>query len=184
MKRTLLFIGLILFVTGLFAGIAAALLLPASASAQDLPGEGRRLDLVGVDVTQDEIASGSVSLDEIRRQGQLVFSAPFNKADGYGDGPGVAPDPTPPGGRPTLQDNGTFLRVNGLDGQSCASSVTPLSAIGAFPRRSAWAASAAPRATRCSCRSTSTHRTASSTAASSTLPSCSARVASSCSRGR
>ena len=119
MKRTLLFIGLILFVTGLFAGIAAALLLPASASAQDLPGEGRRLDLVGVDVTQDEIASGSVSLDEIRRQGQLVFSAPFNKADGYGDGPGVAPDPTPPGGRPTLQNNGTFLRINGLGAQTC-----------------------------------------------------------------
>jgi hypothetical protein len=103
----------------LLLGGATAGLLPASSSAQDLPGEGRRLDLVGVDVTQDRIASGSVSLREIRRQGQLVFSVPFGKADGYGDGPGVAPDPTPPGGRPTLQDNGTFLRVNGLDGQSC-----------------------------------------------------------------
>ena len=69
-------------------GSATALLLSAGASAQDLPGEGRRLDLVGVDVTQDEIASGSVSLSEIRRQGQLVFSVPFSKADGYGDGPG------------------------------------------------------------------------------------------------
>jgi hypothetical protein len=119
MKWRLLFVGLTLLVTGLFAGIAAALLLPASASAQGLPGEGRRLDLVGVDVTQDEIASGSVRLNEIRRQGQLVFSAPFNKADGYGDGPGVGPDPTSPGGRPTLQSNGTFLRVNGLGAQSC-----------------------------------------------------------------
>lgn len=98
---------------------AAALLLSASASAQDLPGEGRRLDLVGVDLTQDEIASGSVSLREIRRQGQLVFSVPFSKADGYGDGPGVGPDATSPGARPTLQGNGTFLRVNGLGAQSC-----------------------------------------------------------------
>jgi hypothetical protein len=100
-------------------GRAAALLLSVSASAQVLPGEGRRLDLVGVDVTQEEIASGSVSLGEIRRQGQLVFSAPFSKADGYGDGPGVGPDPTSPGGRPTLQGNGTFLRVNGLGAQAC-----------------------------------------------------------------
>jgi len=100
-------------------GSATALLLSAGASAQDLPGEGRRLDLVGVDLTQDEIASGSVPLVEIRRQGRLVFSVPFSKADGYGDGPGVDPDPTSPGGRPTLQGNGTFLRVNGLGAQSC-----------------------------------------------------------------
>ncbi|MBW2716928.1 MAG: hypothetical protein JRD03_12665 [Deltaproteobacteria bacterium] len=93
--------------------------LAASASAQGLPGEGRHLDLVGVDVTQAAIERGSVSLREIRRQGQLIFSVPFNKADGYGDGPGIDPDPTSPGGRPTLQDNGTFLRVNGLDAQSC-----------------------------------------------------------------
>jgi hypothetical protein len=100
-------------------GSAAALLFPASAPAQALPGEGRQLDLVGVNLTQDEIADGSVSLAEIRRQGQLVFSVPFVKADGYGDGPGVDPDPTSPGGRPTLQGNGTFLRVNGLGAQSC-----------------------------------------------------------------
>jgi hypothetical protein len=103
----------------LLLGSASDVLLPATASAQNLPGEGRRLDIVGVDLTQDEIARGSVPLAEIRRQGQLVFSSPFNKADGYGDGPGVGPDPTSPGGRPTLQDNGTFLRVNGLDAQTC-----------------------------------------------------------------
>jgi hypothetical protein len=107
------------WVASLLLGSAVALGLPAGASAQELPGEGRRLDLVGVDVTQDEIATGALSLSEIRRQGQLVFSSPFSKADGYGDGSGVATDPTPPGGRPTLQGNGTFLRVNGLDGQSC-----------------------------------------------------------------
>jgi hypothetical protein len=103
----------------LLLGNAVVVGLPTGASAQELPGEGRRLDIVGVDVTQDEISSGSLSLNEIRQQGQLVFSTPFSKADGYGDGPGIASNPTLPGGRPTLQGNGTFLRVNGLDGQSC-----------------------------------------------------------------
>ena len=73
----------------LLLGSAAALWLPAIAAAQELPGEGRRLDLVGVDVTQDALASGAIPLDEIRRQGQLVFSSPFSKADGYGDGPAL-----------------------------------------------------------------------------------------------
>jgi hypothetical protein len=49
----------------------------------------------------------------------LVFSTPFNRHDGYGDGPIDSADPISPGGRPTLQGNRTFLRVNGLDGQSC-----------------------------------------------------------------
>lgn len=95
--------------------------LATRAEAQDLlPGEGPRLDQVGVTITQDEIESGVVSLQEIRRQGRLVFSTPFNEADGYGDGSRPDPaDTVSPGGRPTLQDNGTFLRVNGLDGQSC-----------------------------------------------------------------
>ncbi len=59
---------------------------------------------------QAAIASGRVSLDEIRRQGLITFSTPFNKLDGYGDGPS---------GRPTMGGNGTLLRVNGLDAQSC-----------------------------------------------------------------
>lgn len=60
-----------------------------------------------------------MTLEDIRRAGMKVFSAPFNRMDGYGDGPVDPIDPTSPGGRPTLQDNGTFLRVNGLDAQSC-----------------------------------------------------------------
>ena len=91
---------------------------PSSSLAQPL--EGPALERAGVDITQEQIAGGRISLKEIRRQGRLVFSTPFNKADGYGDGPfDAGEDPIAPGGRPTLQGNGTFLRVNGLDGQSC-----------------------------------------------------------------
>jgi hypothetical protein len=60
-----------------------------------------------------------MSLDEIRSAGLKMFSTPFNKRDGYGDGPMNPLDTTGPGGRPTLGGNGTFLRVNGLDGQTC-----------------------------------------------------------------
>jgi hypothetical protein len=94
--------------------------VPGRAEAEPvLPGEGPRLREVGISITQEAIESGELPLREIRRQGRLVFSTPFRKADGYGDGPVDPDDPTSPGARPTLQGNGTFLRVNGLDGQSC-----------------------------------------------------------------
>lgn len=51
----------------------------------------------------------------------MVFTTPFNKQDGHGDG-GVDllnPDNRSPGNRPSLQGNNTYLRVNGLDSQSC-----------------------------------------------------------------
>lgn len=90
--------------------------LAVSVSAQ-LPGEGPRL---GKDrITQEQIESGELTLREIRQAGLRMFATPFNKQDGYGDGPMDPFDPTTPGGRPTLQNNGTFLRVNGLDGQTC-----------------------------------------------------------------
>jgi hypothetical protein len=89
------------------------------ATAADLPGEAPRLEEVGVTVTQEAIEAGALSLQQLRRQGLLVFSTPFNAFDGYGDGPRNVADPISPGGRPSLQGNGTFLRVNGLDGQSC-----------------------------------------------------------------
>lgn len=85
----------------------------------DSAGERRRLVEAGVTITQAQIEKGKLPLREIRRQGMLVFSTPFNKADGYGDGPLDPSAPISFGGRPTLQGNGTFLRVNGLDGQSC-----------------------------------------------------------------
>ena len=96
---------------------AAALTVPAAVAFAQLPGEGPRL---GSDrITQAEIESGELTLQDIRRAGMIVFTTPFNKADGYGDGPMNPMNTTEPGGRPTLQNNGTFLRINGLDGQTC-----------------------------------------------------------------
>lgn len=79
------------------------------------PGSSRTLGRV----TQDEITNGSLSLREIRLLGRTLFSTPFTRADGFGDGTMNPADPTSPGGRPTMADNGTYLRVNGLDAQSC-----------------------------------------------------------------
>jgi len=70
-------------------------------------------------LAQDEIASGQVPLKKIRERGLEVFSTPFTASVGYGDGPLNSSDRTSPGGRPTLQNNGSFLRVNGLDAQTC-----------------------------------------------------------------
>ena len=60
--------------------------------------------------------------DTLRALGQAIFTTPFNRQDGLGDGP-YDPTEWPPfalGHRPTLQNNDTtFLRVNGLDAQSC-----------------------------------------------------------------
>jgi hypothetical protein len=83
-----------------------------------LPGEGPRLG--NKVVNQDDIAGGRMALIDIRKEGMRMFTTPFNKADGFGDGPfDPFEDPTAFGGRPTLQGNGTFLRVNGLDAQTC-----------------------------------------------------------------
>jgi cytochrome c peroxidase len=70
---------------------------------------------------QIDIANGVHSLKVIRKAGMKIFSTPFNKHDGYGDGePGLTLlDNRLPGNRPTLQGNKTFLRVNGLDSQTC-----------------------------------------------------------------
>jgi hypothetical protein len=94
--------------------IAPALL--SSAYAADLPGEGPRLGPERI--AQKQIASVSLSLLDIRRAGMQMFTTPFNKDDGYGDGPMDGAESSRfPGNRPTI--NGTFLRVNGLDGQTC-----------------------------------------------------------------
>jgi len=65
--------------------------------------------------------SGLLSLNDLRRMGLSVFATPFNTYDGLGDGPfdPRETDSVIPGHRPTLQGNGLFLRVNGLDAQSC-----------------------------------------------------------------
>ncbi|MCB9891200.1 MAG: hypothetical protein H6833_06105 [Planctomycetes bacterium] len=81
------------------------------------PGEGPALGKNRI--TQAQITGGVLSLDDIRAAGLLIFSTPFNKHDGFGDGPMNPSNTTGFGGRPTLQNNGTFLRVNGLDSQTC-----------------------------------------------------------------
>ena len=115
--------------------LLAMTLLAAPLLGRD-PGEG---PVLGPDrITQEEIASGELGLDEIRRAGLEMFTAMFNRWDGLGDGPIDPADTLSPGGRPTLQGNGMHLRVNGLDAQGCfechavvrASSIPPLFGLG------------------------------------------------------
>ncbi len=67
------------------------------------------------------LSSGALTLDEVRRNGMAVFTTPFNRYDGMGDGPfdPAESDTRAFGQRPTLQGNGIYLRINGLDAQSC-----------------------------------------------------------------
>ena len=78
------------------------------------------LDLTFGELT-GSLNSGAVSLDQVRRAGMEVFTRPVTTVQGYGDGPFEPSELSPivPGNRPTLQGNGTSLRVNGLDAQSC-----------------------------------------------------------------
>jgi hypothetical protein len=104
--------------------LVSGLLMIAPVTAQGGGGlppgaEGPTLGPLPDRVTQADITGGGMTLDEIRLAGLKIFATPFNKLDGYGDGPMDFSDTTSPGGRPTLQNNGTFLRVNGLDSQTC-----------------------------------------------------------------
>ena len=64
---------------------------------------------------------GRLSMDDLRRMGLSVFSTPFTPRDGLGDGPFDVSETEPGklGQRPTLQARQVFLRINGLDAQSC-----------------------------------------------------------------
>jgi hypothetical protein len=94
--------------------ILAILTLAVGSLSADQPGEsgalGERLD-------QDALVE--MSLTQAIREGERIFTTPFNHLDGYGDGPLDPVDTISPGGRPTLQGNGMFLRINGLDAQAC-----------------------------------------------------------------
>lgn len=83
------------------------------ASAQIVTGDEPALGPPELRVRQSDMDSGALGLWQIRQAGFRFFTTRFRHADGYGDGPAEL------GGRPTLQGNGTFLRVNGLDSQSC-----------------------------------------------------------------
>jgi len=103
------------------------LALPAVAAVQS-PNHEATTDLTQ-DVLVEGLESGKISCTEARQLGLLVFSTPFNTLDGLGDGPFDIWEwqdwedghlgPIGFGHRPTLQGNGVFLRVNGLDSQSC-----------------------------------------------------------------
>jgi hypothetical protein len=96
--------------------LLGAPLLSTPAAAQT-PGEQPALGTNRI--TQALIESGTLNSRQIRRKGLELFSTPFNKLDGMGDGPMNPLDPTSPGHRPTLGGNGTLLRINGLDSQTC-----------------------------------------------------------------
>ncbi|MGE3182306.1 MAG: hypothetical protein AB7N71_11805 [Phycisphaerae bacterium] len=102
--------GLIAIAAG---GCPIASVLP---ELRDALPEGPRM---GTRMVQEDIASGQLTLAEIRARGMLMFTSPFSIEDGYGDGPMNPDDTLSFGGRPTLQNNGVFLRVNGLDAQTC-----------------------------------------------------------------
>lgn len=83
-------------------------------------GEGPRLDPDRP--LQAEIEAGLFSLNELIDAGEVIFSTPFNRFDGYGDGPVDPSNTRDPGGRPHFGQqgpNGVTLRVNGLDAGSC-----------------------------------------------------------------
>jgi hypothetical protein len=102
------------------------LVMPALGRAQGPSAPGGPSESVGVPmdgpaiptprILQADIAGGAYTLYQLRRRGLEMFTTPFNKYDGHGDGL-TGPDPTAFGQRPTV--NGTWLRVNGLDSQTC-----------------------------------------------------------------
>jgi hypothetical protein len=99
----------------------AALALAASLAAGAARAETSGLQLIRSKSHYSAANPATGRLADIRRLGMLIFSTPLTKADGHGDGP-FDPAKGPnflPGNRPTLQGNGTILRVNGLDAQSC-----------------------------------------------------------------
>jgi hypothetical protein len=92
-------------------GLAASI---AQAETPAMPGESPTLT---PRIEQTDLSD--MPLREIIQHGRRIFSTPFNVLDGLGDGPIDPADPTAFGGRPTIDDNGMFLRINGLDSQTC-----------------------------------------------------------------
>jgi hypothetical protein len=106
-----------------------------SAGTEPGTGEGR--------ISQADVESGVLALRDIRLTGMAMFATSFTQAHGYGDGPVDPGDPLSPGGRPTLEGGGTFLRVNGLDAQSCIECHSVVSAAAVPPRLGVGGAGAA-----------------------------------------
>jgi hypothetical protein len=106
--------------------LALACLIGIPAFAASNPqGEPAHPEIGSLDDILAAFDNGDLSLNDLRRMGLSVFSTPFNSFDGMGDGPFDPSEYDEDGStlalghRPTLQGNGTLLRVNGLDAQSC-----------------------------------------------------------------
>jgi hypothetical protein len=99
-------------------GLAAILVLIAGglAVAQD------RTITTAVSIAQDQLAAGAYTTNQVVQSGRQFFAVPFLKEDGHGEG-----DAGPRSGQRSQQWAGSttdplsipFLRVNGLDSQSC-----------------------------------------------------------------
>ena len=117
----------------LVALAALCLLVAPPLAAAGPEGEPAHADIGTLNDLLLDFDNGDLSLDDLRRLGLSVFSTPFNTLDGFGDGPfdpaelGPDGDTSEFGHRPTLQGNGTLLRINGLDAQSCNECHTILS---------------------------------------------------------
>ena len=99
---------------------AFALAAPLTAVADDDPVDIRNLFTGDNRVQQSDLAN--MTRDEIRLAGMRMFTNPFRVADGFGDGATFDNGSNPSGvqgDRGTLQGNGTFQRIGGLDGQTC-----------------------------------------------------------------
>ena len=99
-------ISLLLLTTGLVLGTSSVAIASDDARALDPR------------ITQNQVEN-ALSLIQLRREGQRIFSTPFNRADGFGDGPINPLDKVSPGGRPTFRNHGSLLRMNGIDSQTC-----------------------------------------------------------------
>ncbi len=88
--------------------------LTAHADPPAMPGETATLT---PRIQQSDL--DGMTVREMIEHGRRIFSTPLNIMDGLGDGPIDPGDPTSFGGRPTIDNNGVFLRINGLDSQTC-----------------------------------------------------------------
>lgn len=92
--------------------LALLLAVPAVSSAADLG----KLYQDEYRVQQSDISG--LTRNELRLAGMRMFTNPFLKSEGYGDGDDYQPTGSQ-GERGTLQGNGTFQRIGGLDAQTC-----------------------------------------------------------------
>jgi len=92
-------------------------------AAQDSGVQGIESGVTTIHEIAQAMESSPAALNHFRRLGMEVFTGRFNRSDGHGDGPfdldEWIEDPLALGHRATLQGNGQFLRLNGLDAQSC-----------------------------------------------------------------